>query len=395
MLRTKTAGDTGTIDVKAVQDALTKINDEVKRAADKADKAHGDLSVSVKADVDKLLTEQAELRGKLSEVEQLVARANRQTEGEQSHKSIGQQVVESDAVKAFASKVVGGQRVTVAVKTANVTSDLPSRVIAPERIASLPRLRRALFVRDIIAQGRTGSNAVEYVRTTGFTNNAEMVTEGTQKPRSTLSYDLVSTTVKTIAHTYKASKQILDDFAQLSSDIDNELRYGLKLKEEVEILSGGGTGADLYGIIPQATAFSAAFSPSSETDIDLLRLAILQAELALLPASAIVMHPTNWAKIELVKTSYGEYIFANPSSLAVPGMWGLPVVATQAMTPGKFLTGGFDSAATVLDREDMNVQIATQNEDDFVKNMITIRCEERLALVVKRPAAFIYGDFLA
>jgi len=39
--------------------------------------------------------------------------------------------------------------------------------------------------------------------------------------------------------------------------------------------------------------------------------------------------------------------------------------------------------------------ISTENADDFEKNMISIRCEERLALAVKRPEAFIYGSFTA
>lgn len=384
-------------EMEAVSVKLAEIGDSVKRAAEAAVKAHGDLSDSTKASIDKLLSDQAELKGRLTAAEQeIVARAAATVAQPVRVKSIGEQVAESEEMKSvFGSRVNAGQRVTIAVKTANVTGDLASRIILPERLPSLPRLRRPLFLRDIIASGTTQSNSLEYVRETGFTNAAEPVTEGTLKPRSTITYDLVSTGVKTLAHIYKASKQILADFGQLASDINNELTYGLKLVEETQMLSGSGTGANLLGIVPQASAYSGAFTPANDQNIDTLRLAILQAELALLPADAIVMHPTDWAKIELTKDSQGRYIFANPvGGVAPPSLWGLNVVPTQAMTVGHFLTGGFQSAATVYDREDMNVQIATQNEDDFVKNMITIRCEERLALVVKRPEAFIYGAFV-
>ena len=193
---------------------------------------------------------------------------------------------------------------------------------------------------------------------------------------------------------FKASKQILDDFAQLQSTIDAEMRYGLKYAEESEILFGDGTGVHLHGIVPQAEAYSAAFEPDAMTQIDQLRLAMLQSQLARLPASGHVLHFTDWAKIELTKDTLGRYIIGNPLSLAGPTLWGLPVVATElAAFLGKFLTGAFQTGAQIFDREDANVVISTENADDFEKNMISIRCEERLALAVKRPEAFIYGTF--
>lgn len=180
----------------------------------------------------------------------------------------------------------------------------------------------------------------------------------------------------------------------LRTDIDREMRYGLKYAEEREILFGDGTGIHLEGIVPQATAYSAAFVPESQTAIDQIRLAMLQSQLARLPATGIVMHFIDWAKIELTKDLNGQYIFSNPLRLASPNLWGLPIVPTEIDEfDDHFLVGAFQGGAQIYDREEMNVEIATENEDDFIKNMVTGRCEERVALAVFRPEAFIWGYF--
>jgi HK97 family phage major capsid protein len=172
--------------------------------------------------------------------------------------------------------------------------------------------------------------------------------------------------------------------------------YGLKLVEDRQLLNGDGAGSNLHGIIPQATAFANPAAGMLEyTIMDQLRLAQLQAVIAEYPASGHVLNPIDWAMLELSKDNEGRYIIGQPQGTATPTMWGLPVVATQAMGVGKFLTGAFSMAAQIFDRQLANVAVATQNEDDFVKNKVTILCEERLALAVYRPEAFIYGTLAA
>jgi HK97 family phage major capsid protein len=69
----------------------------------------------------------------------------------------------------------------------------------------------------------------------------------------------------------------------------------------------------------------------------------------------------------------------------------LPVAESLAMAAGDFMTGAFRYAAQIFDREDATVLISTEDRDNFVKNMLTILCEERLALAVYRPQALIKG----
>ena len=156
------------------------------------------------------------------------------------------------------------------------------------------------------------------------------------------------------------------------------------------------TGTNLLGLMPQATAYAAPAGltePANVTRIDRLRLALLQAVLALYPATGIVLNPLDWAQIEMTKDNQGRYIFANPTGIAGPQLWGKPVVESLAMAGNQFLLGAFRMAAQIFDREDINVQMSTEDRDNFVKNMVTILAEGRLALAVYRPAALIAGNF--
>ncbi|HAJ0511375.1 TPA: phage major capsid protein [Escherichia coli] len=384
----------------SIEEATGKFNAKAEDALKEAQKS-GKLSEDTKAAVDKMASEfnalrEAEktLKAAVGELEQHVAQmplAN----AKQVVETVGHQVISAEALKTFASSIDGGKRVSIPVKAATISTDIPDGVVEPQRLPGIDTApKQRLFIRDLIAPGRTSSPAIFWVQQTGFTNNAAVVPENTQKPYSDIQFATKITPVTTVAHLFKASKQILDDFAQLQSTIDAEMRYGLKFVEEQEILFGDGTGAHLDGIVPQASAFNPAFQVEQQNGIDDLRLAMLQAQLARFPASGHVLHFIDWAKIELTKDSLGRYILANPAALTGPTLWGLPVVATEAAQfQGKFLTGAFNAGAQIFDREETNVVISTENADDFEKNMITIRCEERLALAVKRPEAFVYGSF--
>ena len=391
-----TAPDLKTI-AEETKKALAKISDEVKEMGEKAlatAKKTGDMAAELKPKVDEILVKQGELQARLQEAEQKLAQ--RASDEKKIVKTLGARVVESPEYKAWLE--AGGMRsvqsgflyMVKAELTSIPTTDTTTVGVRPDEQPLVPGTQQRLTVRDLIMPGRTGSNMISYVRETGFTNNAAPVSEATtRKPESSIVYEWVQSPVATIAHFIKASKQILDDFLQLQSNIDGRLRYGVKLIEEGQLLKGSGTGNNLNGIYTQATAYSAPIVVASATKIDTLRLMLLQAELAQYPATGIVLHPSDWAAIELTKDNTGQYIFANPQSLAQPALWGRPVVPTQSMTQDTALVGAFRAGAQVFDREEVNVVIATQNEDDFVRNMITIRAEERVALAVYRPEAFI------
>ncbi|MCD4512488.1 phage major capsid protein [Brucella pseudogrignonensis] len=362
--------------------------------------ANGEVSADLKEKTDKALSELGDMTTRLGDLEKRAAREKE--EGANEQKSLGDLVIDSADYKAgmLTGSSRGSIKVTAdraAITSANTTvgagRSQGTSLVPGARVPGIFGLpERTLTIRDLVLPGQTSSSSIEYVKETGYTNNAAPVAETTAKPYSDLTFDMTSAPVRTIAHLFKASRQILDDAPALRSYIDGRARYGLRFAEENQLLNGSGTGQNIHGLVPQATAFNPAFAAENETGIDRLRLAILQVVLAEYPATAFVLNPIDWAKIELTKDLGGNYIIGNPQGSLTPTLWNLPVVSTQAMAAGEFLTGAFSFAAQIFDRLDIEVLLSSENVDDFEKNMFTIRAEERLAFAVYRPESFVTGD---
>lgn len=363
----------------------------------------GRVSAETKAAVEKI---HIDMSGALDRLNALEAKYNRQGEAGETRKSLGDQFVESIGNPADLNR---GQKARhrFAVKSiwlpdtkAVVNATGQNQPLVPDmRVPGVWRSPdRRLTIRDLIPQGRTSSNLVQYVRETLFTNRAgpqvtgspQAASENATKPESDLTFDLQNAAVTTLAHFILASRQVLDDAPMLASYIDGRLMYGLKLEEEDELLNGDGTQGTLNGLFNQASAFSRS---SNGTKIDILRRAITQIALQEYDTEFFVLNPVDWEEIELTKDSQGQYILARPESLAPPALWGKPVVATQSITEANWLAGNASQAAQIWDRQDATVEISREDSDNFRKNMVTLLCEERLALTVYRPQAFVKGTW--
>ena len=379
-----------------------KKHDAVKEIAEKAlaEAEKGvPLATTAKELADEAIAGMNEAKARMDELEQKMARKGSDDEGETM--SLGEFVTASEDVKSFLSGPAKGR---VGVETKAIISSLTTAangsagdLIVPDRVPGVVGVPlRKLTVRDLLTQGRTSANSIQFIQETSYTNSAATVTEtlGTAKAQSEIYFDIQTSSVTTIAHWVQATRQILDDVPMLQSYINGRLIYGLKYVEDNQLLNGGGTGTDLNGIYTQATASTANLAVIAlPTKIDVLRVAILQASLANLPATGIVLHPTDWMTIETTKDSAGGYVVGDPTGRMQPRIWGLPVVETHAMTSGTFLTGAFDGGAQLFDRWDARVEISTEDDQNFRKNLVTILAEERLALAVYNTLAFVKGTF--
>lgn len=363
---------------------------------------NGKLSTELKTAVDKALADVITLRAELTDLGQKTLEAAReQGEKDRAEKSWGQQFIEAPNVKAaIEAGGLGDAQGKVRAELKVVNSANAGGLIRSLRepgVLNLPR--EQLAMRDLLQTVPISTSSVDYAVQSTRTNNAAAVAEAAAKPYSDYVWTSATAVVRTLAHLAKITRQAMDDAPRLVGEIDSEMRYGLRLVEDRQILIGNGTGQNLNGIMPQATAFARPVGypqTADMTNIDILRIAMLVNQIALLPADGVVLNDIDWTQIELTKTTDGAYLMANPAgSLLSKRLWTLPVVTTPAMTADNFLVGNFTLGAVLYDRMAIEVLISTENTDDFEKNLATMRAEERIALAVKRPLAFTKGTFTA
>jgi HK97 family phage major capsid protein len=283
--------------------------------------------------------------------------------------------------------------------TLNPVGAATSGVLQIDRILGItPEARQVLRIRDVLFQRPTQMQVVDFVKVTNPLSIASPVPEASIKPENALTFQSVSEKVRLLATWIPATRQVLDDFTELMGFLQSSLPYYVNLEEELQLLAGDNTGENLHGLLAQAQAFNAALLPTAAhgwNKIDVIATAIRQINAAKeIDPTFAIMHTNDWWDIRLTKDSFGRYILGDPQITVRPNIFGLDVVPTTSIAPGSFLVGsGSPIAAEIRDRMELQVEISTEHSDYFVRNLVAIRAEKRLALITKRPNSFVTGNF--
>jgi hypothetical protein len=258
----------------------------------------------------------------------------------------------------------------------------------------VPQLRRPLRVLDLLASGTTDGNVVPYTQESGSFSAAETA-EGSAKPEDAGTYTDAEAPVVTIAGYVKVRKQALADFAGMQSILDGRLRFSVRRRLEGQVIAGSGSGANLTGILNTSGIGAIAYD-ADELPADQILRAITAVFLADAEATGIVMNPADWRDALIAKAAGdGHYYSGGPFSVTPQVMWGVPLVPSPAIAAGTALVGDFAAGAQLLIREGVSVLISDSDQDDFIKNRVTMLGEMRAALPVWRPAAFSTVDLAA
>jgi HK97 family phage major capsid protein len=321
-------------------------------------------------------------------------------------RSIGQQFVENADVQNFIKQ--GGHRRNGAwatppvecfgpLRATTLTEDPASggKLLVPQYLAGIqPLLFKRIVVADLMASGQATSNSIVYMVEKTYTNAAAPVAEGSAKPESALTFDQTTDPVSKIAHWLPVTEELLEDVPAIQSYIDARLTLGVQLAEEDQLLNGNGTAPNLRGVLNRvglaaSIARNAGATPP-ETNADaILRQITAIATSAFIYPDGVVMNPANWFTVATSKDTTGQYFGGGPfSSLPTATLWGTPVAITPSIVANTALVGAFRTMSQVFRKGGIRVEASNSHQDFFIKNLVAIRAEERLALAVYRPGAF-------
>lgn len=343
-------------------------------------------------------------------------------------RSLGRRFVTSEAYRAYRKEIRGnsGKVPLHSFWRAGVTDDtLPPEGLTPEEARAVvytnpanlpgPPMRvpgifapnqRPLRIRDLVINGTTTSNSIDFVQESSFTNAAAETAEATAtsnglKPESALGFSVVSAAVKTIATFIPVTRQMIEDAPQMETYVNTRLQYFVALREDDELMKGDGTGANLTGILNTSgiqTLDDAYFAAnplptvgSAANNIDRIRRARTKVRVTgrAIP-DAIVLHPDDYEKFDEMKDSQGHYLLENPQADddTNESLWGLRVVESEAVNAGAPVVGAFGTMAAIWDRQQSNLLMTDSHSDWFARNLLALLAEERLAFTVYRPSAF-------
>jgi HK97 family phage major capsid protein len=311
----------------------------------------------------------------------------------------------------------GKQRRSIIVQTSVLPSDLQKRATYSGSGDSLTGYDRQdgvitlgqqqPTVADLFMQAQTDSPTIRYMREVSYTNAADAVLEGDEKPEASFDLEEVDASVRKVAVWSKVTDETLEDFSQIRPYIDSRLSFMVRSKIDDQLLNGTGTAPQIAGLLGTSGVQTAEMSSNTAVKLaEAIMNAITKVRVTgQFEPDAIVIHPNDYQKLRLATDGntqyYGGGFFQGQYGTEYydPGrLWGLRVVQTTAISEIDLATpaagnkgpivGNFKLGGAVFYRNGLSIEATNTNEDDFINNLTTIRVEQRLALAVYRPLAF-------
>ena len=378
--------------IEAVMKKMDSIESSIMAFEEKAKgeiDAIGRVSADTQTAINKLGEQQREVAERLLSLEQTGVINS----GSPAAASCGKQFTESKAYKNFQDGASQKARFEVQMNTLTGSDT----TVAPDRKPGIvPGDFHFLTLEDVFPSIPTTSNAIEFTKEASFTNSAAEAAEGAEKGESALTWSLVNMPVSTVAHWIKISRQLAMDSAMLAAYVNQRMIYGVNRRVETQLGAGNGTAPNISGILDTGNFTAHGFAAADLGTLKKVNLVtkIIGSLWAVggIP-DAILLNPADWAQIQVdiadSSVNAARVDFSNPMA---PRLNGIPVIQSNGITADNIVVGSFRQAGTIYNREGVIVEMSDSDDDNFTKNLITIRAERRLALTIERPSYIVTGD---
>ena len=305
-------------------------------------------------------------------------------------KGFGDHFVETEEFKSLILHGVRGR-----FKTPPIPIDVKAVVTYPAGgiqsgmlMPALPQFNLFPHVTDLPSQASTDAGMIPAIRELSWTNSAAIVLPGAQKPESGWTYEQVYIPLATIAHWIQVPEQLLSDVSAIRSYLNTIMAEGVRQREDNAVLNQATPPWDGFNVM-SGTQPDVAYTTGALSMAILTQIAAIEGT-GMAPVDGIVLNPATWALIVTERTTAGQPMIPtlNPLDPLPNRLWGRRVVVTPHQPAGTALLGSFTLYSLLFRNGSVTVQASNEDRDNFIKNLVTIRAESRLALVVLRPAAF-------
>lgn len=261
-----------------------------------------------------------------------------------------------------------------------------------------------VHLRNLLPVGATNSNLIRYVRDNGGEGGPAMVAEGGSKPQIDRDLQMYDAPVRKIATHFRIPEEMMDDIPYLQSFLTMIGLEELMVVEDTQILYGNGSGQNLSGLFTNATAFKGdAADVDAPNEFDVIRAARKQLRLVREGGPLVALiSPEDYYQMTSRKDTTNNYLLlggGNGIALQAPGAanGGLTVGGVRIEEHTSIVKGDFivfqPRAAQIFDRTGTSVRLYDQDQDNAIKNLITIVIEKRLALAIYKPKGIVKGTF--
>lgn len=269
----------------------------------------------------------------------------------------------------------------------------------PVNIGVVTDPRSVINIRPLFGTMAVEGSSYEFIRygyrTTLTATGPAFTAEGNKKPEANYGGSIIAGTVKTLPVWTKLTEQMIADNANIVQVINDDLPYQLDKVIDYQILRGDGTGVNLKGLNQSGNYtdyLNGVVWGNTDTVIDLVLTVKGKMEAAGIRNLILVLNSEDWTKVLKSKNVNKDYLIPGIVDIPTQRIWGVPVVLNENVESGKFYMGNFAEAGKIIERSGLQIEMA-RSDDDFERNLMTLRVERRLDFVVMQPKAVCYGDF--